>query len=149
MPTKREEALARFDEGFNCAQAVFSAYAPTLGIDCVTALRVSSGFGGGMGRLQSVCGVVSGAFMLIGSQHGKIVKNDNEAKERTYKLIQSFAARFEALHGSILCRDLLGCDLNTPEGMSAFKLNNLHTEKCRRYVHDACGIIEEMLFPQG
>ncbi len=49
--TRVEEAVAYFKEGFSCSQAILTAYGPTVGLDRETALKVASGFGGGMGRL--------------------------------------------------------------------------------------------------
>jgi len=49
-----ETAVSRFTEGFNCSQAVFSAYAE--GLDDKTVLKIASGFGGGMGRMADTCG---------------------------------------------------------------------------------------------
>ena len=47
--TSLDVAAFRFAEGYNCAQAVLSAYATRLGLDGNTALKIASGFGGGMG----------------------------------------------------------------------------------------------------
>ena len=64
--THSEKATALFMEGYNCAQSVFLAFEDMYELDRKTALRISSGFGGGMGRLREVCGCVSGAFMAAG-----------------------------------------------------------------------------------
>jgi C_GCAxxG_C_C family probable redox protein len=66
MNTKPEQAADTFKNGFNCAQAVFATYAEEFGIDRTEALKISCGFGAGMGRRQEVCGAVSGAILLIG-----------------------------------------------------------------------------------
>ena len=66
--SKAEVAVDCFEEGFNCSQAVVSAFAPELGLDRETALRVAAAFGGGMGRTGETCGAVSGALMVIGMQ---------------------------------------------------------------------------------
>ena len=58
-----DTALELFMEGYNCAQVVFAAFAPVLGIAQADALRVSMGLGGGVGRMREVCGTVSGAAM--------------------------------------------------------------------------------------
>ena len=50
MTTKPDQAVATFNNGFNCAQAVFSTYAEEFGIDRTIALKISCGFGAGMGR---------------------------------------------------------------------------------------------------
>jgi hypothetical protein len=63
--TKIEQAVAYFKEGFSCSQAIVAAYAPSLGLDRDTALKIASGFGGGMGRLAETCGAVTGSFMVL------------------------------------------------------------------------------------
>ncbi len=135
-------ALSRLAEGFNCSQAVFSSYAD--GIDEETALKIASGFGGGMGRMAGTCGAVTGAFMVLGLRFGGITP-DQEAKERIYEEVREFANRFKARNGSLLCRDLLSCDVSTPEGYEAAKESGLFATSCPKYLRDAAEILEEML----
>jgi C_GCAxxG_C_C family probable redox protein len=99
-----ETSVSRFAEGFNCSQAVFSAYAE--GIDYQTALKVAAGFGGGMGRLGGICGAVTGAFMVLGLTFAT-ASPDPSAKERVYARISDFANRFRARNGSLACRNLV------------------------------------------
>ena len=146
MTSRIETAVECFSKGFNCAQAVFSTYAPVFGIPEEQALRVSAGFGAGMGRMQEVCGAVAGAFMLIGCKYGMVAPLDAAAKEKTYALEKQFAQCFRGLNGSILCRDLLHCDLNTPEGKKIYTENNLLATVCTRCVRDAATLAEELLF---
>ena len=47
--THAEKAAALFREGYNCAQSVFLAFEDMYEIDHKTAVRLSSGFGAGMG----------------------------------------------------------------------------------------------------
>ena len=61
------EAERLFMEGYNCAQAVFCAFRDETGIDLNAAARLSSSFGGGMGRLREVCGTVSGTLLALGA----------------------------------------------------------------------------------
>ncbi len=145
MSTREECAEKCFAKGFNCAQAVFSAFAVPLGIPEQNALRIAAGFGGGMGRLQEVCGAVTGAFMIIGSRYGMVQPEDTTARDRTYELVQQFDRQFRALHGSINCRELLGCDLGTTEGRKEMKEKNLSAILCTRYVRDAAAIVEKMI----
>lgn len=103
METKSILAETLFkDRGLNCSQAVFCAFAPDFGIDEKLALKLSIGFGAGMGRLREVCGALSGAFMVIGLAFGDRTKKD------VYELEQEFALTFKADNGSYICRDLLG-----------------------------------------
>ena len=145
MKSRVDYATARFKDGFNCAQAVFSAYAQSLGIKEDTALRLSTGFGAGMGRQQEVCGAVTGAYMVISSGHGMIDANDTAAKETTYAMVKDFTRRFCQLHGSISCRTLLGCNINTEEGKKDYNERMLSTAVCLACVQDACRIVEEII----
>ena len=58
----------------------FGAFCEELGMDFETAMRLSSSFGGGMGRLREVCGAVSGMFMVAGLKYGYSSPTDSEAK---------------------------------------------------------------------
>ncbi len=109
------------------------------------ALKVAGAFGGGMGRLGETCGAVTGALMVIGLKHGKIKDDDDEARERTYELAQEFTARFRARNESLLCRELLGHDLNTPDGMKAVADKQLFLALCPRFVRQAAEILEQIL----
>jgi C_GCAxxG_C_C family probable redox protein len=141
---KADSAVACFNN-FNCSQAVFSTYCGDLGQDREAALKIACAFGGGMGHLGLTCGAVTGAFMLIGLKYGKYLPDDAAAKEKTYALVQEFSKRFKALHGTICCNELLGCDMNTPEGEQYARENGLWRSLCPKYVFDAATIIEDML----
>jgi C_GCAxxG_C_C family probable redox protein len=145
MSSKPDQAADTFKNGFNCAQAVFAAYAEEFGINRTSALKIACGFGAGMGRRQDVCGALSGAIMLIGCKHGKTIREDNAANDLTYTLVRELTEKFIAKHGSSSCKELLGCNLLTPEGQQYFKEHNFRDVKCAVYVHDAAEIAEEML----
>jgi C_GCAxxG_C_C family probable redox protein len=142
--TRIEQAAAYFKQGYSCSQAIMAAYGPSLGSDRDTALKIASGFGGGMGRLAETCGAVTGAFMVLGLEFGSPT-SDRETKEAVYTRVRDFAERFKARHGSICCRDLLGCDLNTPEGAALARVKKLSSTVCPPYVGTAAEILEEML----
>ncbi len=100
MENYGETAVALFATGMNCAQSVFCAFAEDLGMDAETAAKVSSGLGGGVGRLREVCGAVTGATLVLGMKYGP-------DKTVVYEKVQAFAAEFKAEMGSIVCRELL------------------------------------------
>ena len=143
-----EKAVACFNEGFMCSQAVLTAYSAEFGVDRQTSLKVSAAFGGGMGRLGEVCGAVTGAFMVIGLKYGRTEVKDAKAHEKATRLVQEFAQRFKSKNGSIICRDLLGCDLNTKEGQQAFVDRNLRGTLCTKYVRDAAEIVGQLIAQQ-
>lgn len=106
----RRAALSEeyFRQGYNCSQSVFLACCDLFGLtDKQLALRVSSSFGGGIGRMRSVCGAASGMFLLEGLRSGN-VEGSPEAKQHNYAEVQSLAARFRDQHGSLICAEILG-----------------------------------------
>ena len=150
MNTKPDRAAEVYLNGFNCAQAVFSTYAEQFGMDKTSALKISCGFGAGMGRQQEMCGAISGAIMLIGCKYGKTIREDNAANDLTYKLVREVSERFRTKHGSTLCKELLeGCNLLTPEGQKFYKENDFQHRKCAVYVHDAAEWVEPLLVNAG
>ena len=140
-----DAAVSEFSKGFACSQAVLAAYAAEYGLDRDIALKISAGFGGGMGRMGQTCGAVTAAYMVIGLKHGSTSRSDQDAKQKTYRMVREFTEQFKARHGSAVCRDLLGCDISTPEGSETMKQKRLHQTVCTKVVHDACEILDEML----
>ncbi|MHC4204306.1 MAG: C-GCAxxG-C-C family protein [Planctomycetota bacterium] len=145
MNIKSEEAVNIFNEGSNCSQAVISVYAEESGLSPKIALKVAQVFGGGMGRMAQTCGAVTGAFMVLGLKYGNDDIHDKEAKERVYGLVREFSRRFENRNRSIVCRELLGCDISTPEGAMTAKVNGLFTSVCPNMVREAVEILDEMI----
>ena len=109
--------------GYNCCQAVVLAYNDIFGIDDDTAAALSSGFGGGMGRMREVCGSVSGMVLLAGLLKPATDPSDKEARTGNYALVQEVAAEFKALNGSIVCRELLGL---SPMGGGVATSSDIH-----------------------
>ena len=143
--SKVDDAVACMTEGFTCSQAILSTYGPMFGLDRETALKIATPFGGGMACLGHTCGAVTGAFMVIGLKHGRTTVEDLETKEKAYRLVTEFADRFERRNNTIICRELLDCDISTPEGIALARERELFTTLCPRLVRDAAEIIEEIL----
>lgn len=140
-----EHAISCFKEGFNCSQAVLSSYSKKFGLNRKKALKIAQAFGGGIAQTGQICGAVNGALMVIGLKHGRIRANDIEAKDTTYKLSKDFMEMFKTHNGSIICKDLLGYDISTPEGMKNSEEKKLFDTLCPDFVHSAVTIIEEIL----
>jgi C_GCAxxG_C_C family probable redox protein len=138
-------AISTFRAGLNCAQAVFAAYSEKLGFDKELALSVSTGFGGGMGRLQETCGVVTGAFMVIGVYNSQLYPDSIDRKEKSYAMIREFNARFIGEHKTTRCKDLIDCDLSTPEGRALSKENRLHDTICEGCMATSIRLLNELI----
>ena len=149
MSKTSEKAAAMFLEGYNCAQAVVTACGTDFGLPRETAIKVAQAFGGGLGRTGNICGAVTGALMVVGLKRSATDGGDAKAKQESCKLAQEFMNRFKARHGSLLCRDLLGCDISTPEGFAKAHDGGLTKTLCPKFVQDAAEIIEQVLSTQG
>lgn len=141
--TRSERAIALFLEGCNCAQAVFVAFADLFGIEEKLALRMSSSFGGGLGRQREICGAVSGMCMAAGALYGYDDVKDPAQKAAHYARIQELCNKFREMYGSIICRELLGAkradDSPNPTPRDA---EFYRTRPCARFVGACADILE-------
>ena len=110
MEDRIELAVSLFKEGYNCSQAVVTAYADLYGFTREQALKMSASFGGGIGRMRKTCGAACGLFMLAGLETGCTDGKDREGKEANYILVQQLAEEFAKRNGSITCAELLGLE---------------------------------------
>lgn len=101
-------------QGFNCSQSVVAAFADIYGYTEEQALRLSAGFGGGIGRMRLTCGAACGMFILAGMDCGSPVPGDREGKSANYKVVQRLAERFTAEHGTMTCAELLKLKKGAP-----------------------------------
>lgn len=143
---RREMAMELFEEGYNCAQSVFLAFADLCGIDKKTAASLSSSFGGGMGRLREVCGAVSGMFMTAGVLYGYSEADAGEKKAEHYARIQELAAEFEQKNGTIICRELLGLPVKKEAPTPEARTEEYYQKRpCKELVGDAAEIMERYI----
>jgi C_GCAxxG_C_C family probable redox protein len=144
-----DRAVSSFRGGLNCSQAVFSTFAADFGIDREIALKLAAAFGGGMGRTAGTCGAVTGALMILSLQHGPTEARDQEGREKVYSLVRDFVQRFASRNQTITCRELINCDISTPEGLATAREQNVFGDVCPKFVQDAAEILEEMLRERG
>lgn len=145
MSTSADQAVTTFAQGFNCAQSILAAYGEPLGMPRETALRVAAAFGGGIGGLGDTCGAVTGALMVLGLALAKIDPQDSTAKQKNYQLTRQFIDEFKKRNRCTLCRELLGCDISTAQGMQQAKEAGRFTTICPGLVKDAAEIVEQLL----
>lgn len=136
-------AAQMFRDGCACSQAILDVYGTPLGMPHDEAMRVAAGFAGGM-RLGETCGAVTGAFMVMGLRHCSTDCNTPGGRAEVYARVVDFADRFRQRNGSISCRELLGCDISTADGMKQAREQNLFNTTCVKMVEDASEILEEM-----
>ena len=138
------EAVKLFREGCACSQAMLSVYGPALGLERGTAMRVAAGFAGGM-RLGETCGAVTGAFMVLGLHRCSDDCATPTGRQAVYAAVTEFASRFRERNTTTICKELLGCDISTPEGMKQAQEQGLFRTICPKLVEDAAEILEHMM----
>ena len=134
--SKVEKAEELFKSGMNCSQSVFCAFAEDFGMDLETAAKVSSGLGGGVGRMREVCGAVTGATLVIGMKLGP-------DKAAVYPAVQDFMAKFKAECGSVVCRELLAGTGATQGGKADARTSEYYRKRpCVELVKLAVSLLE-------
>ena len=139
-----DKAEGLFRSGCACSQAVLGTYGPRFGLNEDLAMRVSAGFAGGM-RMAETCGAVTGAFMVLGMAYCDEKCRTAEERKRAYEKSVSFSEEFKARYGALACRDLLGCDISTPEGSRLATEKGLFRSTCPGLVRGAAELIEARL----
>lgn len=137
MKSMKEEAVALFKGKYNCCQVIFLPYSKLFGIDKDTALKMGSGFGGGIARMGEICGAINGAVMVLGLKYGFTNNKDIDKKEKLNEIIREFVKKFKNSHKNIYCRNLLTED----EGVT----HKMHSEKCLTIVEEICDLLDEYL----
>jgi C_GCAxxG_C_C family probable redox protein len=136
-------ASQRFRDGYACSQAIVTVYGEPLGLPHETAMQISAGFAAGM-RMGETCGAVTGAFMVLGLRHAGDRCDSAAGRAGVYARILEFACRFKERTGSLVCRELLGCNISTPEGLKQAQEMKLFRTTCVTMVETAASILEEM-----
>lgn len=131
------DAVQLFDNGHLCSQAVVKVFCEDFGLPASEAFKIGACFGSGM-RQGEVCGACTGALMVLGLKYG-----DDKAK--CGEVSDEFFEEFKKENGSFICRDLLGCDISTPEGVRSARDQNLFRELCPKMVASAVEITEKIM----
>lgn len=136
MSEKVKNATEYFGSGLYCSQAVLGAFCEKYGMETEVAFRISCGLNSGC-RCAEICGAVSGAILVIGLKYGDTIDTCNS---RTEEFIKTFRDK----NGDVICRNILGCDIFTPEGMEKAISENLFKTTCMDMVISAAQILEDL-----
>jgi len=139
-----DRAAELFLAGYNCAQSVFGAFRDVTGMDMETAMRLSSSFGGGMGRMREVCGTVSAMLMVAGILWGYPDTGENGEKAVHYTRVQKLAGQFRQQHGTLICRELLVGLKKDTSPIPEKRTEQYYKERpCVRFVRTAAEILDQ------
>ena len=107
MGERAEKARSLFMEGYNCSQSVLGAFADLYGLDMNTAMRLSDGLGGGMGRMRLTCGAVSAMAIVAGLELSSGRPKDSDNRTEVYAKVREMSEKFAEKNGSVICAELL------------------------------------------
>ena len=137
-----DAAVAYFDAGFGCAEAVLKAVAEHIGVESDLIPRLATGFCGGMARTGGMCGAVTGGVLALNLLYGR--SDADGDKEANYKAIQEFMHLFRERFNEVNCPGLTGVELSTEEGQRQFTERNLHP-RCANFVGEATRMVLETI----
>ncbi|MBN1213909.1 MAG: C_GCAxxG_C_C family protein [Candidatus Lokiarchaeota archaeon] len=138
-------AINYLKKGFNSTQAVLATYCKKYNLDLILAMKIATGFECGMANKAQICGAIMGAFMVLGLEYGRFKEEDTEAKEKTLFKINEFKKKFVEINGTIECKKLLDCDINTKKGLEVAKNKDYFDLKCPKYIRDTVKILDTFL----
>lgn len=145
---KVEKTTGLHANGMNCSQAMLTAFGESYGLDPEIAKTMGRPLGAGMGAQALTCGAVSSAVLILGLARNH--QEEKEARKIAYAQVRELFRRFEAIHGSCKCSDLLGADMSTLEGMKRVQEEKLIQKLCPAFVRDAASILADLeQSPQG
>lgn len=140
---RKSKAVEKFLQGMACSQAILSEYGTVFGLSSETAMKIAAGFAAGM-RRANVCGAITGAYMTLGLKYSGQNCQESAGRKDVYKAIAEFNQEFEKIHGTLSCKELLGCDISTPEGMKTAIESNLFKTICPKFLGDAADLLEKI-----
>jgi C_GCAxxG_C_C family probable redox protein len=140
-----EQAVAFYQQGYTCAQSILASFATRYDLPHNLAFRLGEPFGAGTSCTGDMCGAVTGAILVLGLQYGSTLNSDDSARSLTYQRVKVLIRRFQEIHGSVQCTDLLGYNLSDPEHFQTVCEKGLFNQRCPIFVRDAAQILIELL----
>ena len=142
MGIRTDTALELYSKGFSCSQALLAAFCEHYGMTREMGAKIASGLGGGV-KSAEVCGAVTGAVLVVGLKYGQSDPADKAARRLCGEKTGEFLQAFTKQNTHIVCRDILGCDITTPEGKAQAIAGQYFTTRCADMVASAAAILEE------
>jgi C_GCAxxG_C_C family probable redox protein len=133
---RTKKAIELNQSGYNCAQAIFAAFADIVNIDEKLALKIAQPLGTGLGDIGEVCGAFSAMALVFGAIMGSDVPKDKETKLKLYGKISDLATAFKNENGGLTCNDLLGIGQIKP---------NPKKKSCVEYVRQCAEMLEKYI----
>lgn len=136
-----DKAISYFEQGYACSQSVLLAFSEELKLDPKIAKLISGTFGGGMGRLRSKCGALTGSFMVLGLAQGYQEPSEMDGKMDVYKKVRELNKKIEDEYGTSNCNELL-IKYSKPENVQK---RTHHKDICWRLVASATANVYDII----
>ena len=138
-----ERTVDLFSTGLNCSQAILTVFGESYGLDAEMAAKLGRPLGGGIGHMAKTCGAVTAAALVLGM--AKDNQDEGEARKASHACVQDLFRRFADAHGTTECKELLGADMSTEEGLKKIQEEKLVRKVCPLFVRDTAIILEGLL----
>ena len=113
----------------NCSQAILTVFGEQFGMDGETAKMLGRPWGGGMGHLAETCGYLTGAILVL-AQAYNYNNDEGRAREEVFAAVRDLLKKFEKRRGATRCKELLGADIRTDEGLRKIRQQQLVQKIC-------------------
>jgi len=130
----RSRAGNKFKDGFNCAESIVHTFNDLLNNPLnQEALKMATGFGGGLGYAGCMCGALTGSAMILGLYEGRV--DPGQSRGPIYDLVHEFHDRFANEFGGTCCRGLNIHEFDSPE----------HLRRCLKITGGTAKLLMEFL----
>jgi len=140
-----------FAQGYTCSQSSLQGLQAAFGFDGEDLWTLATGFGGGLGRKQLVCGALTGGVIAAGAivaAKRASTRDDRAAlRDETYALVRELHDRFQARFGCTDCRTLTGFDFSEPDGYKRFSESGQKERVCHEAVRFVIQTVAELAEP--
>lgn len=132
----KQAAGQNFRDGYNCTEAIVRAFRDTMNFNFTDeALKMTSGFGGGLGHAGCLCGALSGATMVLGLLQGRA--DNKQSREPIYESSREFHDQFREKFGATCCRVLNPNPFDSKEHLrNCIKITGNTAELLAEYIRD-------------
>lgn len=147
MKNREDDAESYFREGYNCSTSVIMAFKDLIkDEDLETIMKISSPFGGGVGRMREVCGAFSSLTMILGLLFGYSEPEMGEKKTKLYSRVQECATKCKEKNGSIICKELLKLKDLTLSPKAEERTEEFYKKRpCVEIIRNTVGVLDEYL----
>jgi C_GCAxxG_C_C family probable redox protein len=148
----RERARALFlddDQLYGCAETMLLVLERRFRLHDRVSSSAVMALNGGVAYAGEICGVLSGGAVAAGLVAAQSEPDHVTAKRRARKATAQLITDFREEFGTVICRDLIGCDLSSDEQHDAFMDGGLWRTVCMRQIEFAATRLAALLEEPG